>query len=445
MSAAQRAPSASRSNSEMVIDTPSISEAPSESHTGEDPRPAQIVDELSYLHSIWSTAFGERRPLVQTPEVLSADTLAERQALLVKIQTELMPSLKQHVTDMLASVGLHASFTHPEAKLDETMELVYTLVPLLDDLQRSIRGLAPWILRLPGQKPSQSSQSDGNYGALKKHRCDRLYSQFHQLTRDEISELLEAYVVYLEQRLHFPDAQGAKTQRKNIVETTTKCCREIDYWLELSTRSDYGFLRAALEGDVRDLDKYIDQATTEIRSLGHHGRPDGSLKYRLTRLFWQAIKIGQLIRKAFRALLGSSESPSIITFPDNLNSNELDWLQWHSHGIVDYLGVAIQGLSGVSSQRRYSRFFAPNWPQLNANKGFVEIGAAKVDSRLHAFLTLISFHHIPSAAASNYPPSTNLFSSMFLQMRGEFRVAIKKFRRDAKALNENTLSGGPMV
>ncbi|PLW12797.1 hypothetical protein PCASD_21884 [Puccinia coronata f. sp. avenae] len=446
MSAAQPAPSVAPSDSDVVLDTPSIPEALPESHASEDPRPARIVHVLGCLHNIWSVEFKEQRPLVQTPEVLSADTLAERQALLVKIQTDLMPSLEQHVTNLLSSVGLHASVTHPEANLDETLELVHKLGPLLDELERSIRGLAPWILPLlPGHKPSQSSQSDGNYGAVKKHRCDRLYLQFQQLTMADISAVLQAYAVYLADGLHFPDAQDAEDKRNKIVESTAECCREIDHWLKFSTWSDYDFLHMPWVGDVMRLDSYVGLAREEMKEIGHHGYPDGSIEYRLTGLFRRAITIAEIIRSAFQALLGTSQSPSIITFPDNLNSNELDWLQWHSRGMVDYLGILIQGLSGLAYQRRIRMHYAPNWPQLNANKGFVEIGAAKVDNRLHAFLTLISFHHIPSAAASNYPPSTNLFSSMFLQMRGEFRAAIKKFRHRYQALDYDSFSGGTIV
>ncbi|PLW28821.1 hypothetical protein PCASD_17837 [Puccinia coronata f. sp. avenae] len=438
-----------------AADATPTSDAPSDCSSNEDERPGQIVDVLDDLHAIWSTEIRDLRERVETPEVLSADKLAERKALLVKIQTELMPSLKQQITALLVSLGLNASVTHPEPNLDETLELVSNLGPALDDLHNSIIGLAPWYIPGPDNKRTTHSHIDQNYGVLKKFRCDQLNQLFRLLANFIISPLIDAYSRYLDDWLHLPDSQGAEETRADITEATENCHKAIDYWLELSTRSDYGFLQDGWVTEEERLNTSIAKSRKQFRKAAGRERPDqsptqaGLVISHLSSLFRDTVTIGGLLRMALQALVGTSRFPSIITFPDDLSSNELEWVLWDSRVLIASFITAVDSLTAVLRQ---CLGFSSDPPhrnleseQLNTDMYHTYRGLARVHSRLDSLLALISIHHIPSEAGSRFPPSINLFRSMFLQMRTQFIAPMREFRHTFENLQLDLRVRIPMI
>ncbi|PLW28823.1 hypothetical protein PCASD_17838 [Puccinia coronata f. sp. avenae] len=438
MSAAD-APSGAQPDAEIVPDATSTSDAPSDSTSHVDKRSDQIVKLLGDLHQTWGGQLQDARERVETPEVLSADELAQRKKLLFTIQAQLMPSLKQQIRALLASVGLRPSVDHPEPNLDQTWELVSQLGPALDVLHKSIVSLTPWYIPGPDDKRTTHTHIDQKYGEVKKFRCDRLYVAFFQLAGSSISPLLQAYSRYLREGLSLPNSQVAKEIRTDIVDWTEECCRDITDWLTLSCLSDYGFLQRVWKQHVENLDTYVEEAREQLTKVGLQHRMHEWGMDLVSKLFRHTVTIGDILQRTFLPLL-DPHYQNIIKFDENLSSNELEWVVWEAGLLVAYFDFINQGLArllqhfGPDTHEFVFERLEESLENLRLGMYLTKSGAIKVHNRLDSLLTLISFHHVRSTAAIQ--GGINLFRSAFAAVRKEFIVAMKDFRSDYQGVED---------
>ncbi|KNZ60257.1 hypothetical protein VP01_1586g1 [Puccinia sorghi] len=379
----------------------------------------------------------DRREELENPETLSREEIAARKAVLVELHTELMPALKRKLTSLLAAVFLDGSIPtdnpNPEPLLGEILEILSDFGPSLDYIRASIVQLAPWT----HTHSRMFSHRDQAYGQLKKFRCDRLVNQFDSSICINLREIFKSYIRCLEDHLYHSGVSNA-SWLSWLGEKSEACCREVEQWIQIATGSDFRVLQADWQDDWHSLQHPL---KTLHASLELVGKAAGSnrrspMLLALYHLFTDTERLAALAVKFYMTVMTSR---CLITFPDNLSTNELEWVFWRTSRLTPFINRMAESLTELF-KREYPMHVEilrtrQDRDLITRHIRSLKVAAFKLQRSLDAGLALICFHHLPSPVASlNHPPSENLYRSLFYETRSQWSHVMRKYRNHLRAL-----------
>ncbi|POV96280.1 hypothetical protein PSTT_15737 [Puccinia striiformis] len=115
-------------------------------------------------------------------EALSLDELNALQELLIQMQTCLLPSLQQQITELLQSLDVADLENSPMPKVLDPLEIISRLGYTVENISAFLNAIGPIAVNL-FQKPEEY---DHAYGGLKKYRCRHLIEEINELVRNRV-------------------------------------------------------------------------------------------------------------------------------------------------------------------------------------------------------------------------------------------------------------------
>ncbi|WAQ85444.1 hypothetical protein PtA15_6A72 [Puccinia triticina] len=401
---------------------------------------------------------------------LTADQIDVGTNLLAELQTSFLPSLRQQLAGILASLDLGALEKDPRPKFTDTQEIAGQLDNTLSQISTSINSLAPLI-------PHQSLYSrDRHYGIMKGFRSRHILNQIVGLMSRELRLLFDHHALFIRcwtfSDDNRPTIDGeesyALTLKNKLTELTALSYQAIDNISRWCQRSDFDLLQDTWIAQVNYLSGNLTRLTRRInltvhwnheeRSLiagepsgsGPAGTPDnntgenqadgdngsqGSVSshdehglprdgtpggsslntpftpYQLE-LAQRMIPIIKLGRIFFNKLISTGKSKPPFTLGSGMNSADIECLQEEmlqtSNGIAEILSLFHNTDSDMSHGLR--------WLQ-------------ELSGHFDSSLLLLGFYLMPITSRLDPPPQENCFKTWFFELRFQFRVALNNLRR----------------
>ncbi|KAI7953745.1 hypothetical protein MJO28_006292 [Puccinia striiformis f. sp. tritici] len=123
-------------------------------------------------------------------EALSLDELNALQELLIQMQTCLLPSLQQQITELLQSLDVADLENSPMPKVLDPLEIISRLGYTVENISAFLNAIGPIAVNL-FQKPEEY---DHAYGGLKKYRCRHLIEEINELETEETTRKLKILI-----------------------------------------------------------------------------------------------------------------------------------------------------------------------------------------------------------------------------------------------------------
>ncbi|KAI9608445.1 hypothetical protein H4Q26_004627 [Puccinia striiformis f. sp. tritici PST-130] len=335
-------------------------------------------------------SFGKEREEVPTEEEVRT-----RMGLLNEVQTTLLPSSRQQLLDLLESLDVAAKDMYPNPKLTDALEIVSKLDSTLERLSFTANTLAPAIYSIG----RASSRIDHTYGILKKERCDSLRDDVTELLSNDLNELFTEYAAFIksEQFAHNDTEQPAMPNRRNkIIASTGKIAQDIVTFIDVSQRSDFGYLQGNWEFQEKDLGRILALITQRVNELA--GTADAPAE-------------------------GFQNPP--FTFGEQQCSADIRSISRTSAWISTNLDHIFDDLTKAYETERIELYLES-----------VPREAARAQEGLNDSLNLIRTHLVPLDSRSPEEIYNDLFSSVqteFPVARENFLAALRQFQADVPA------------
>ncbi|KAH9470192.1 hypothetical protein Pst134EA_007457 [Puccinia striiformis f. sp. tritici] len=266
--------------------------------------------------------------------VLSTEEIETQKALLAQVQTQLLPSLDTQLADLLESLDLSASATHPNPDFHDALGITSGIHSTFQMLRSCMTYLAPphiydYIVPL---------NDDEDRGAVKTFRNQNILVDFWDVTTP-LRQLLQEYdqLIHLEYHLggnqgeDFEDNDEADEEtallkhRSEIIRLTANVRRGIKDLIRWSYRSDFQLIQDGMELYKGWLNN--DLAKIHEKIIAIEGRnlnvPQNEIKLHQDhlKLMRSIIPLIKLLRLFFNKITGTPRSkPEFIL--GNVNSKE---------------------------------------------------------------------------------------------------------------------------
>ncbi|EHS64398.1 uncharacterized protein PGTG_22195 [Puccinia graminis f. sp. tritici CRL 75-36-700-3] len=335
----------------------------------------------------------QNRGFASTEEVLSTDELNAHKAVLLQIETSLLPQVRQQLADLLKSFDIDAADPDPRGCL----EILPTLETNIIRLNTAIQFLAP----LDPHRWYHASHIDCSYGVLKKFRIAYLGRKYKYFVSYPLFSLLRAYEKCLLAEW-FPWSH----HKDIIVGKTEKCLHIIDGMMRLSKRSDHDIIQERWQAYLKFFDSLLTKQTERINQT------DRPIQPQLLSLFQANIPIIKLIRIFYRRITTTPASKQSITFGAQMSSWQILSLQSEVSRIYKSLLRVSYAMDELDEhgQTEYSVGKLRRWINAPAE-------------HLYSSAAFIASYYEPSTSGLACHPPENLFKSLFLDLLTQFRVA----------------------
>ncbi|OAV95151.1 hypothetical protein PTTG_03840 [Puccinia triticina 1-1 BBBD Race 1] len=237
-----------------------------------DPETTQTVDVVvDALHSLACklTRTYSNKAAEYSQGGISPEESARRKTALVEISTNLLPCLRQQLTDLLASLDIADLERVPNPRLLATLHILKKAGVTLDQISHATRSVT---LSPP---PAPSRFEDHDCGILKSYRSALLKSAISELIDTHLCSLFNQTVLFLE---HWKSANNpglsadpppaehdAIEQRKKIISLIALSNKSIEHliaWLQLGNDSEV--LRYIYKPQIGQLNSNLAELTQRI-------------------------------------------------------------------------------------------------------------------------------------------------------------------------------------
>ncbi|KAA1075034.1 hypothetical protein PGT21_027545 [Puccinia graminis f. sp. tritici] len=182
-------------------------------------------------------------------EAPSIDQIDVRQALMIEMQTSLLPSLRQHLADLLESQDALCFREEPHPNLQATLEI-------LSQLEHTVKQIKSSFLSIRAAA-QVSENEDERYGILKRHKSDSIMDKIHYTIRYPLIMLLNGHVALLEEWQNAERALKIRMQ-KRVARDTAGVFSLLKGITHLFHKSELSILQATWQVSSDSLELYID-------------------------------------------------------------------------------------------------------------------------------------------------------------------------------------------
>ncbi|KAI9616200.1 hypothetical protein KEM48_005292 [Puccinia striiformis f. sp. tritici PST-130] len=190
-------------------------------------------------------------------------------------------------------------------ELTDALEIVSKLDSTLERLSFTVNTLAPAIYSVG----RASSRIDHTYGILKKERCDSLRDDVTELLSNDLNELFTEYAAFIksEQFAHNDTEQPAvPNHRSKLIASTEKITQDIVRSIDVSQRSDFGYLQDNWHFQEKELGRILASTTQRVNeSAGTADAPaEGfQVRPRVVQLMEQLVPLIKTARILYKKLV----------------------------------------------------------------------------------------------------------------------------------------------
>ncbi|KAA1128711.1 hypothetical protein PGTUg99_027807 [Puccinia graminis f. sp. tritici] len=393
----------------------------------------------------------DNREIVEKEEFTGERVLEARTALLIEVQSNFLPLLRQQLADLLDSFDFRAFPETPQPNFSDVLRNISSIEPNVVNIKTFIQSLSPWKLH------RIVSRIDSTHGIMKKFRCDRLLEKTVDLMCTDMHDLVEAYIkVVASQSFTIDD-------RDRLNELTEACYYSIDLMIGWSNRSDHEILQQKWPGALQQLDTTLealveqlrvsprpdidnnsqDEPVQEIRSLTNSSigssqddrlprirhtpfifnrpvriRPPDPIKPHLRHLFVAFIPIIKLARIFYRRVMKTPASRPSFTLHEVLNSYDLERLNCEVLSLARSIELVLDILKGLNRTDDPASSLQDLRTYANA--------PAEV---LYCCMATIASSFVPSAPLVERNPSENNYRVLFYQLKSDFYTATEEFHK----------------
>ncbi|PLW17615.1 hypothetical protein PCANC_15413 [Puccinia coronata f. sp. avenae] len=377
-------------------------------------RESQIAETMITLMDKWDRhAWHDDLPLP-----MSSDKMREREEPLIYIWTSLLPAVKQHLQDLLASFGLgdDDARKHSSPRLVDVIEILSRFSPAMDRLWSAIVSLAPWKF-YEGLFPQEISAKDG---MINKVRCKHLGKAFRRLINDshdgdqfnDFSGLfIKGFVPYIWNGHLYPNhpiysQDSPKPKLKDhIIHQTALLCRQVDAMIEYATLSDWSVIQADTKLQVDYISQLLSKLAASIepkalsRPPSNPADPSNNLlrddNSQTVKLLKYSVTMIKLTRIFLNTLLHTLRCLMPITLGDQWTAEKIARLQIHLISICESGSFLPQRISGQ------------DW--FGAGPLMISLKLLKCSSRMSTDMegasSLLADLFVPAGSPSANPPS----------------------------------------
>ncbi|KAA1065347.1 hypothetical protein PGT21_012789 [Puccinia graminis f. sp. tritici] len=373
----------------------------------------------------------DNREIVEKEEFTGERVLEARTALLIEVQSNFLPLLRQQLADLLDSFDFRAFPETPQPNFSDVLRNISSIEPNVVNIKTFIQSLSPWKLH------RIVSRIDSTHGIMKKFRCDRLLEKTVDLMCTDMHDLVEAYIkVVASQSFTIDD-------RDRLNELTEACYYSIDLMIGWSNRSDHEILQQKWPGALEELDTALTALVEQLRvsprpdnnikmidflELGiphlfltdqsESDRPSDPIKPHLRHLFTAFIPIIKLARIFYRRVMKTPANRPAFTLHEVLNSYDLERLNCEVLSLARSIKLVLDLLKGLNrtddpaSSLQDLRTYAS--------------APAEV---LYCCMATIASSFVPSAPLVERNPSENNYRVLFYQLKSDFYTATEEFHK----------------
>lgn len=218
-----------------------------------------VCNALRGLSELCSQGLITNNQLTLSPgqEAPSIDQIDVRRALMIEMQTSLLPSLRQHLADLLESQDALCFREEPHPNLQATLEIISQLEDTVKQIKSSfvsIRAAA-----------RVSENEDERYGILKRHKSDAIMDKIHYTIRYPLTMLLNGHVALIEEWQNAERALKIRIQER-VSRDTAGVFSLIERITRLFHKSELSILQATWQGSSDSLELYIDFLSERVNS-----------------------------------------------------------------------------------------------------------------------------------------------------------------------------------
>jgi hypothetical protein len=389
----------------------------------------------------------------------STDDLEAGKAHLLQIQTSFLPSLRQQLADLMASLDPGALEKDPIPKSNHTLEIIQKIGHILNQISGSVNSFV--------SMPPDEAKKDQDYGVLKEFRCHALVGKINGLIGGELRRLFFHYSVFIshwdfsDDHLTFSDDESDRVKlKKKSLEKTALSSQVIDSIIEWSSRSDFDILQDTWVPQVNSLSSDLEMVTRRINSTVHPkeerdtimGSPPGSTyaswapennqgddrdgrseagfssdheedqsrntpeipltPLYIVELIQQTIPIIKLSRIFFNKIISTPKGKPPFTFHSRISSADIACLQEEMAQISVCVTDIVELLCNGNTQ------------SLGRDTEQVSRCIQELSGHFDSALIMLGFHLIYKTPQPDLPQHENLFKTGFYSLRSHFRVAL---------------------
>ncbi|KAA1113876.1 hypothetical protein PGTUg99_010224 [Puccinia graminis f. sp. tritici] len=391
----------------------------------------------------------------------STDDIDVGKAHLLQIQTSFLPSLRQQLAGLMASLKPGALEKDPIAKCTHTLEIIQKIGHILNQINASVNSFV--------SMPPDEGKKDQDYGVLKKFRCHALAEKINSLIGGKLRQLFLHYSVFI-RCWEFPNdlptfCSDDKSHRVELeertLEITALSLQGIDSIIEWSNRSDFGILQDAWIPQVRSLSSNLAMVTRRLNPTVHpreehdttggsppgstnssgarennqgdgrddrseadvssaheedqsRNNPEISLTPHQVELIQQTIPIIKLSRIFFNKMISTRKGKPPFTLNSQISSADIASLQEEMVQISVCIADIVDLLCNANSPENLDRDtveLLPRWIQ-------------ELSGHFDSALIMLGFHLVSTTSHPDPPQHESFFKTGFYSLRSQFRVAL---------------------
>ncbi|KAA1136038.1 hypothetical protein PGTUg99_023969 [Puccinia graminis f. sp. tritici] len=188
-------------------------------------------------------------------------------AILIQLQTTLLPALRQHLSGLVSSFDLSALERKHNPNYTDVLELTHQLDRVLKLIDNSVICLSPDIEL---NEANILSKVDHGYGILKRYRCKDFVAKVETFLATKLRDLLAIYWTFITNWSFSPlpssqpDVGGVLSTGKEIIALTDQSCHMIDDIIKWFKLSDFGILQETWQQQADLLSDALIKLTRQI-------------------------------------------------------------------------------------------------------------------------------------------------------------------------------------
>ncbi|KAA1123630.1 hypothetical protein PGTUg99_022409 [Puccinia graminis f. sp. tritici] len=289
---------------------------------------------------------------------------------LIKLQSTLLPSLRQRLADLLTSLDVSNSLKDPQPNLRAALEIISQLADIPKQIRSSVRAISPMLIPLQAL-----NRQDFDHGIAKSYRTKPFLEYLDWLMGCPLYKILWRHLERI-RSWKGPNQEGVDMHHdRNLSLQTIDYFEHIDKALQLLNRSDFGVLQDNWKKTMHQYDTGLAKLINHIiiqsdqdrdpadKNLSDHthasrGPPNGQLgipRPHYITLLKSAIPFVKLGRIFLNKLLSTPTSRPPFTIKSRISSMELDYLRQKIYMFSCQMWLFAKTLVGLSDSDSFYR------------------------------------------------------------------------------------------
>ncbi|KAA1087400.1 hypothetical protein PGT21_030726 [Puccinia graminis f. sp. tritici] len=270
---------------------------------------------------------------------LSPDKIKDQKALLLQLETRILPSLKHQLADLLKSLDLADPSKEPRPNLLDVLEIV-------SQIGQSFNQINGFLYSIAGNR--NSSEHDHDYGGVKYFRYRPLMEKINRLMSHHIWILFQRHIPGILKRskdhpIWLNDRSDLITHREQLIEGIARSSDYIDTIIKSSKRSDFNILQDEWRNYSNDLNNLLKSITVKINPADEEE--------------CLLIDVGRPESKYYKATVDQNHSINTDSAEMDFNSNNHEDTQSDANSLIDHEdNQSDTNCSTCSSEESFLRF-----------------------------------------------------------------------------------------